>query len=267
MIPKFTIADGSIPALGLGTWKLTGSEAKNALESALRMGYRHIDTAAYYGNHEDLAPILKTVPREELFLTTKVWRDNLSKEDFIAAVMDFLQQLDVEYLDLVLVHWPNKEIPVEETCAAFAELKKQGKIRHAGVSNFTIKHLEEIQKASTVPIVTNQVEFHPFLYQKELLEYCTKHGIRLTAYSPLARGKVIENESIKKIAESHNKTPAQIALRWLHEKDIIVIPKGSSEEHLRENMEIFDFKLTADETDILDKLPQERLIEPSFAEF
>ncbi len=267
-VPSFPlVGGGSIPALGLGTWQLTGKTCTDAVRSAFKLGYTHLDTAEMYSNHEDIGRALRGHDRSKVFLTSKVWTSNLRRDDAIAACEEALTELATPYLDLCLVHWPNRAIPMTETFDALRELQEKGLIRHVGVANFTVKHLEQARKASKVPIVMDQVEFHPYLYQEELLAYCKKHGILLTAYSPLAQGKVFRDEKIAAIGRKHGKTAGQVTLRWLHEKGIVAIPKASSEQHLRENMEIFDFKLDEEDTKILDNLPQRRIIDPPFAEF
>ena len=267
-IPSFPLAGGgSIPSLGLGTWQLTGKACTDAVKQAFALGYTHLDTAEMYANHEEIGRALRGHDRSKLFRTSKVWTSNLRRADVIAACEEALTELATPYIDLYLIHWPNRAIPVAETFDALRELKEQGLIRHVGVANFTVKHLEEARNVSKVPIAMDQVEFHPYLYQKGLLDYCRKHGILLTAYSPLAQGKVFRDEKIAAIARKHGKTAGQVTLRWLHEKGIVAIPKASSEKHLRENRAIFDFALDDEDTEILDNLPQRRLIDPPFAEF
>lgn len=267
-IPLFTLADGgSIPALGLGTWQLTGKGCVDAVRRALALGYRHIDTAMYYGNHAAIGEAIKGFPRDELFLTSKVWPQSLRKADLIAACDETLRELGTTYVDLFLIHWPNKAIPMRESFEALAELHRRGSVKGFGVSNFTVRHLEEAIALSEIPILVNQVEFHPFLRQHELLAYCAKNGIRVIAYSPLARGKTITDPTLRRIAEKHGKSPGQIALRWLHELGIVVIPKAGSEGHLRENMGLFGFSLDEEDRAAIGKLPRQRLIDPPFAEF
>jgi diketogulonate reductase-like aldo/keto reductase len=268
MIPSITLKNGvKMPVLGLGTWQLEGKGGVEAVQLALRLGYTHIDTAEIYGNQREIGIAIKGHDRKRLFITSKVWYTHLRKRDVLAACTQTLKELGTTYLDLYLIHWPNSAVPLQETFEALKELHDDGKVRAVGVSNFTVKHLEEAMKASKVDICVNQVEFHPLLYQKELLAFCDKNHVRLTAYSPLGRGAVFKEATIKEIAAKHGKSPSQVALRWLYEKGVIAIPKGSSEQHLKENMAIFDFELTKEETKRLDSLSRRRIINPPFAEF
>ncbi|HLC63177.1 MAG TPA: aldo/keto reductase, partial [Candidatus Nanoarchaeia archaeon] len=178
-----------------------------------------------------------------------------------------LKQLQTDYLDLYLIHWPNNKIDMKETFKAMHELLQKGKVRNIGVSNFTVEHLEQARKLSK-KISINQVEFHPYLYQKALLNYCNENKVTLTAYSPLGRGQILNDKTITEIAKKHNKSPAQICLRWLIQKDIIVIPKASSEHHLKNNLEVFDFSLKEKEMKLIDSIGiKKRMVNPGFAEF
>ena len=267
-LPAIKLPSGQdLPMLGLGTWRLNGEECTQAVKSALALGYMHIDTAEMYQNEQEVRCALKNVAREQLFLTSKVFHNHLHHDDVIAACLASLNRLGVRDLDLFLIHWPNRNVPMKETFTALANLQANGMVRAIGVSNFTVRHLQEAKKASPVPIAVNQVECHPFLRQDELLAFCRQHKIQLVAYSPLARGKVYQDKTLIAIGKTHKKTAGQIALRWLHQRGIVAIPKASSEKHLRENLEIFDFALTAEEMAAIDALPQQRIINPSFAEF
>ncbi len=269
-IPAFRLPTGkAMPALGLGTWQLTGDVCTAAATKALGLGYTHIDTADFYGNHAEIAQALANASRKrgELFLTSKVKPFDLRHDDLKASAARLLEELKTEYLDLLLIHWPNKEIPMAETFTALAELVAEGKARHIGVSNFTVRHLTEALQVSKVPIAVNQVEFHPGLYQKELLAFCKEHDILVTAYSPLGRGGLTDDAALAAIGEAHGKSAGQVALRWLHQHGIVAIPKASSEAHLKENMDIFDFSLTDEEMARIDALPGKRLVNPPFAEF
>ncbi len=268
-IPNVKLKDGNeIPILGLGTWQLTGKTCEQAVKDAISLGYTHIDTAEYYGNHKEIGRAIKNADRKKLFITSKVWYDNLKYDDVLKACNKTLNDLGTTYLDLYLVHWPNSKIDMKETFDALKKLHDDGKIKSVGVSNFAISHLEEALKVSQIPIVVNQVEFHPYLYQKELLDYCTKNGIIITAYSPLSRGKVFSEKKMTEISKKYNKTPGQITLKWMVEKNIVVIPKASSLKHLKSNMEIFDFKLTENEDIMIEALNKNsRMINLSFIEF
>lgn len=268
-IPNVTLKNGVLmPILGLGTWQLTGKECEKAVKDAISLGYTHIDTAEYYNNQKEIGKAIKNADRKKLFITSKVWHDNLKYDDVIKACEKTLNDLETSYLDLYLIHWPNKRIGMKETFNALKKLYNDKKIRSVGVSNFTIAHLEEALKIFEIPIAVNQVEFHPYLYQKDLLDFCTKNRIILTAYSPLAQGKVFNEKRMTEISKRYNKTPGQITLRWMIDKNIVVIPKARGITHLKSNMKLFDFKLTETDNIMIEALNKnERMINPSFAEF
>lgn len=257
-----------IPVLGLGTWELTGKKCQEAVKKALELGYRHIDTAEAYGNQREIGEAIKDFDRDELFITSKVWREHLHFDDAFKACDETLKDLKTEYLDLYLIHWPNRSVPLTETFEALGKLVEMGKVKSVGVSNFTIHHLQDALEFADMLVNVNQVEFHPHLYQKDLLEFCKKNKIVLTAYSPIGRGNLINDQIIVKIAHEYQKTPAQICLRWGLEKGCVVIPKASSENHLRENMGIFDWKLEKEDAEKIDLLGEEmRIVERSFSDF
>ena len=258
-IPPFPLtgSDG-IPALGLGTWNLRGAECVRVVQKAISLGYTHIDTAEMYRNEEEIGKAIRKTERGQLFITSKVWYDNLPRSSLLKACKNSLRRLNTDYLDLYLIHWPNQSIPMQESIEALAQLHHEGNVRNIGVSNFTERHLESARQLTSAPISVNQVEFHPFLHQKELLEYCTRHSIVITGYTPLAKGQVLINAAIQKIAVDHGKTPVQVALRWLVQKGIVVIPKAASSAHLKENMDIFDWSLSPEEMNMLDTLPDRR---------
>lgn len=271
---EFRLNDGNkIPALGLGTWQLTGRKCVQAVKTALKLGYRHIDTAELYENQAEIGEAIKDFDRRKLFLTSKVWFNNLRYDDVLASCEKTLKELKTNYLDLFLIHWPNRQIPLKETLDAFKELLNDGRVESVGVSNFTIHHLKDAlkiakAKAVSVPITVNQVEFHPRFYQKELLEFCKKNKIVVTAYSPLGRGALLEDKTLKEIAARRGKTPAQVCLRWALEKGAVVIPKASSEEHLKENLRVFGWRLSKQDAEKIDSLNKnERIIAPNFSDF
>ncbi|MCD6434516.1 MAG: aldo/keto reductase [Candidatus Diapherotrites archaeon] len=269
-VPLVKLNDNNkIPRLGLGTWQLTGRKCIEAVRIAINeIGYRHIDTAEIYGNHREIAEAISDFKREELFITSKLWNTDHSYEDVFKACDRALEELNIEYLDLYLIHWPNKEVPIKETWKAMEELVKSDKVKSIGISNFTIHHIEDLLETAEILPVTNQVEFHPYLYQRELQEFCERHNIVITAYSPLARGKIIGDPILKEIGEKYNKTETQVALRWLVQHNCIVIPKASSREHLERNYNIFDFELNNEDMERIDSLNRnERLVMPSFHEF
>ncbi len=248
-----------IPAIGLGTWDLKGEGCIRAVKSALEIGYRHIDTAEMYENEAEIGKAISGFERKKLFITSKVMPKNLRYTDIIRSCNNSLDKLNTEYLDLYLIHWPSPEIPLKESIKAFKDLYEMGKIKNFGVSNFSIDLLEEainISKSLNLKIATNQVEFHPFLYQKALLDFCNKNNIAITAYCPIARGHVLDNKTLIEIGKRHNKTAAQVSLRWLIQKGIIVIPKASSIRHLKENIDIFGIELSKEEVAKIDNIKE-----------
>ncbi|MEM2282648.1 MAG: aldo/keto reductase [Candidatus Hadarchaeales archaeon] len=249
------LKDGNrMPALGLGTWQLTGPLCTKVVRRALELGYRHVDTAEIYGNQREVGEALKGFERSEIFVTSKVWTNHLHYEETLKACERTLEELDTDYLDLYLIHWPSEEVPVRETLEAMEELKKRGAVRSVGVSNFGIRELREALKVAGDLVVNNQIEFHPYLYQKEVLEFCRKHEISVTAYSPLGRKVVLQDPVVLEIARRHRKTPAQVCLRWALQKGAAVIPKASTEQHLRENLQVFGWELPEDDIARLDSL-------------
>jgi len=245
-----------IPRLGLGVYQSPpGHTTQKAVEYALKIGYRHIDTAMIYNNESDVGAALRKsgIRREELFVTTKLWNSDHGYEKALKACDNSLKRLGLKYLDLYLIHWPVPEIR-NESWDALSQLLKDGKCRSIGVSNYTIQHLAELlEDADVVPMV-NQVEFSPFLYQKQLLDYCEQHKIQLEAYSPLTQGVKLNHLAIQQIARKHDKTPAQVLLRWSLQHNLVAIPKSVREERIKENSQVFDYNLTNEDMRILDSL-------------
>jgi len=268
--PEIRLNDQTIiPQIGLGTWQMRGEQCRQAVYEAMRVGYRHIDTAAEYHNHEAVAEGLNdaALPREDYFLTSKVWRTELHYDELMNACKRTLQELDTAYLDLFLVHWPNTEIPMKETFRALEDLREQGFIKAIGVSNFTISHLKQALETG-VDLAVNQVEFHPSLYQKKLKEFCNRNDIHLTAYSPLARGKDLELESVVTIAEKRGVPRGQVIINWIRQKGLSVIPKSSTPERIQSNFAALNWELTDKEIERIDaENTDNRLINPDFAEF
>lgn len=258
-----------VPEIGIGTYKLHDRECERVLRMALDIGYRHIDTAQMYKNERGIGEALNVsnVPREDIFLTTKVWHTNLEHDDVLQTTEESLRNMDTPYVDLLLIHWPNEQYDLRATIEAMLVLRDQGKAMNIGVSNFPLPLLQKVNDEIRAPIFCNQVEFHPFLDQLDLLDYAIDNDIMLTAYAPLAKGKVSENKDLQQIAKKYGKTAAQVALRWLIEQEnVVAIPKASSEEHLKENIDIFDFYLEDEDFDRIDQLEKaERLVNPSFA--
>jgi diketogulonate reductase-like aldo/keto reductase len=235
-----------IPIIGLGTWDLRGKACARMVEAALGLGYRHIDTAAMYRNEEDVGEGLRAsgAKRDEVFITTKVWSSDLRARDFERSARDSLKKLKLDSVDLLLIHWPNSSVPLKETIGALCKMKREGVARHVGVSNFDVALVEEAKKHSTEPLVNNQIELHPYFDQSKTITASRKAGLSVTAYSPIARGRVKGDALLSRIGRAHGKTAAQVCLRYLVQQDIIVIPKTSQSERLKENSEIFDFKLS-----------------------
>ena len=244
-------ADGvEIPVIGLGTWPETGAACACAVAEALRLGYRHIDTAQMYGNEAEVGEGLQSsgVPRSEVFITTKVQRHLTSAKAMPKSVEESVRALRVDSVDLLLAHWPNPSVPVAETVGALSEMKRRGLARAIGISNYTVALVEEAVRNSPERLVTNQIEYHPFIDQEKVVAANRSHDLTTTAYAPIARGRVIGNPVIEEIARAHGKTATQVALRWLIQQgDVIAIPKSTRTERLKENLAVFDFMLTADE--------------------
>ncbi|WP_368504895.1 aldo/keto reductase [Alkalihalophilus sp. As8PL] len=245
-----------MPWFGLGVFKVKdGSEAADSVRNAIESGYRSIDTAAIYKNEEGVGQGIKEagVSRDELFITSKVWNADQGYETTLAAFDASLKKLDIDYLDLYLIHWP-VDGKFVETWKALEKLYKEGRVRAIGVSNFHIHHLEELLKEAEIKPMVNQVEYHPHLTQVELREYCEKEGIQLEAWSPLKQGELLEDETIKQIAESYRKSPAQIILRWDLQNKVVTIPKSIKEYRIVANADIFDFELSAEDMDRINAL-------------
>ncbi|MCZ2258552.1 aldo/keto reductase [Sporosarcina sp. G11-34] len=240
-----------IPQLGYGVWQIPDEEADNAVKQALETGYRLIDTAKIYGNEIGVGKALATsnVPREELFITTKVWNTDQGYENTLKAFDESLEKLGLDYVDLYLIHWPTPEYDeYVDTYKALEKLYQEGRTKAIGVCNFDIEHLQRIIDECEVLPAVNQIECHPYLQQTELKQFCKEHGILVEAYSPLMNGtKVLEDPIIQEIAKRHYKTPAQVILRWHLESDVAVIPKTVTPSRMKENIKVFDFKLSSDD--------------------
>jgi diketogulonate reductase-like aldo/keto reductase len=236
-----------IPAIGLGTWQNTGTQCAETVETALELGYRHVDTAQVYDNERRVGDGLaaSAVDREEVFLTTKLWRSNLRATDVRASVRDSLDRLGVERVDLLLIHWPHPRIPIEETIGAMDGLVDDGLVVHIGVSNFTASQVGAAADAADNPIVTDQLLYHPYVDQSARLALLRDRDVSVTAYSPLARGGVLEDEVLAEIGDRYDKGPAQVSLRWLIQHDgVLAVPKATTRSHLAANRSVFDFELT-----------------------
>ena len=256
---RVSLNDGNtMPVLGLGVWQAaSGKETRRAVDHALKIGYRLFDTAKLYGNERDVGAAVREsgIPREEIFVTTKLWNDDHGYERALRAFERSRKELGLDYVDLYLIHWPESNLR-GESWKAFLKLKEEGLARSIGVSNYTTRHLQELLSESPRPPAVNQVEFHPFLYQRELLEFSRAHGIQLEAYSPLVRGRRMDHPVIRAIATQRKRTPAQVLIRWSLQHGLVVIPKSVKPERIQENAAVFDLELTAKEMERLDALDE-----------
>jgi len=239
-----------VPALGLGTWQLTGEQCYESVSTALELGYRHVDTAQMYDNERQVGRAVAdaTVDRDDVWITTKVKPGNARYDDVVESTRASLDRLDTGYVDLLLLHWPRPLVDFEDTARAMADLRDDGLIRHAGVSNFRRWRLRKAREKSPIPLLTDQVRCHPFYPRNSLATDCERNDMFVTAYSPLAHGGVVGDDRLAEIGERYDKTAAQVALRWAVQRDgVVPIPKATSREHLAANVDVFDFELTQEE--------------------
>ncbi|EUB95365.1 2,5-didehydrogluconate reductase [Rhizobium sp. CF080] len=265
----FTVsANGAnIPALGFGTFRMPDEDVARVLPEALKLGFRHVDTAQIYKNEAAVGDVLSKsgIPRADIFLTTKVWVDRVGHDAFIASVDESLTKLKTDYLDLLLLHWPQSEMPLADRMGALNALRKDGKVKNIGVSNFSTALIAEAVKLSDAPLATNQVEYHPYLDQTKVLAEVRKHGMSLTSYYLMANGAVPGDAVLKDIGSKHGKTAAQVALRWaIQQKDVIALSKTATVSRLPENFDVFDFALSEDEMLAIHALakPAGRIVNP-----
>jgi 2,5-diketo-D-gluconate reductase B len=248
-----------IPRIGFGTWRLSGRDCSDGVADALAAGYRHVDTASMYGNEGEVGRGLRAsgVERSEIWLTTKVWPDDLAPDRVRASLERSLRSLDTDYVDLYMIHWPNPRIPLDATLEAMTALREEGRTRELGVSNFTSAQFREA--LDLAPVIVNQVEYHVYLDQSALLEVCRERGAELCAYRPLGKGQVTSEPAIAEIAAARGATPAQVALAWLiGQEGVSAVPKASSPERRRENLGALGVELSSDERARIDALPKER---------
>ena len=253
-----------IPYLGLGTYDIRGrKEVDRAIHAAFDVGYRLIDTAAAYYNEKEIGESIKNspVPREEIFITTKLDNSDHGYQQALRAFDKSLKKLDTDYVDLYLIHWPERKR--NESWKAMEELLKQGKCKAIGVSNYMISHLEDLKKNSSVLPGVNQFEFNPFVFEKEVKEYCQNLGVAVEAYTPIARGRKFKHKEIKRLSEKYGKTPAQLMLRWGLQHNVIVIPKSSNPERIKENADIFDFNINDEDMKVLNSLDENLRYSPN----
>lgn len=261
----YTLSNGvKIPCIGFGTWKTPdGDVAVDSVKEAIKAGYRHIDTASIYGNEESVGIAIKEsgIPREELFITSKVWNTDRGYNETLKAFNETIRKLDLEYLNLYLIHWPRpsafrdtyKEVN-KETWRALEELYTAGKIKAIGVSNFIPRHLEELMETATITPMVNQIEFHPGLNQNEILEFCKKHNILVEGWSPLANGNIFNVEEMNIVANKYDKTIAQICIAWGLQKGVLPLPKSVTPERIQSNANVFDFELSEDDISYIDNI-------------
>ncbi len=263
---NYVEANGAhIPTVGLGTWELRGRSCARVVEQALRLGYRHIDTAAIYENEREVGEALRAsrIKRSAVFITTKVWQTQLAPREFERSTKESLARLRLSEVDLLLIHWPNPQIPLSETMGALCKMKREGYARHIGVSNFTVPLLQEAVSLATEPLVANQIEWHPYLDQRKVVAETRRHGLAVIAYSPIARGRAAGDQVLRTIGLAPRKTAGQVSLRYLIQEGAAVIPRTSKIERLAENISIFDFELTAAQMDQIRRLarPTGRIVD------
>jgi diketogulonate reductase-like aldo/keto reductase len=266
----FVEANGAkIPAIGLGTWELRGRTCARLVEQALRLGYRHVDTAQVYENEREVGDGVRAsgVRRDDVFITTKVWTNHFAPNDLERSVKESLVKLRLPSVDLLLLHWPNPQVPLAETLGALAHARQLGLTRHIGVSNFTVALIEQAVASCPEPLVCDQVEYHPYLDQTKVKAACEHNGLALVAYSPIAKGRIKNEETLAQIGRAYRKSPAQVCLRWLVQQNVAAIPRTSRLERLSENIEIFDFELSDEEMSRIAALasPRGRLTDFGFA--
>lgn len=259
------IKGAHIPILGLGTWELRGRECARLVEQAVRLGYRHFDTAQMYGNEREVGDGIRAsgIKRNEVFVTTKVAPDHLAPGLLERSVKESIGHLRLGEIDLLLLHWPNKGVPLNETIDALVRVKRDGLVRNIGVSNYTVALLDEAAKLSDERLVCNQIECHPYLDQSKVIAACRAHDMAVVAYSPIAKGNTTDDEVMLRIGKAHGKTPAQVSLRYLIQQNIGAIPRTSKVERLAENIDIFDFELTDAEMTVIAGLarPDGRMVD------
>ncbi len=261
----------TLPKIGMGTFRLKGNDAREAVKSALSLGYRHIDTAQMYENEAEVGDGITSsgIPRRDIFLTTKIWHDKLHASDLINSLHDSLARLKTDHVDLTLIHWPSPgdEVPMEEYLGALRDARREGLTEHIGISNFTCAQMDQAKEIlGDTPILTNQVEVHPFLANRKVVEHAQKLGITVTGYMPLAVGKVMEDETLQRIASERNVTPAQIAIAWVASRGVVPIPSSTRPSHQKANLDALDMQLSDDEIRAIDALDRgERIANPGFA--
>lgn len=252
---SLTLLSGdTMPVVGLGTWPMRGDQCKQVIKQALELGYTHFDTAWIYQNQREIGEALREAgaDRSQLFITSKVGRDYLQYDVALKQADDILEYLQMDYVDLLLVHWPNETVPMDGFIRAFNEIFDAGKARSIGVSNFSVEQMERARSLSAAPISVNQIKYHPGYEQRDVLHWCLENDVVVTAYSPLGKKDILRDPVLLNIARTHGKTSAHVALKWLMQKGMIVIPKASSREHLQANLDVFDWSLSENEMQSID---------------
>lgn len=257
----------NIPALGFGTFRIEEDDIRRILPEALKLGFRHVDTAQIYKNEGAVGEVIAQsgISRHDIFLTTKVWVDRYRHDDFLASVDESLAKLKTDYVDLLLLHWPKSDVPLAERMGALNAVRKAGKARNIGISNFNVALTEEAVKLSDTPLATNQIEYHPYLDQTKVISAARRHGMSVTAYYLMANGEVPNDPVLKDIGAKHGKTAAQVTLRWaVQQPDIVALSKTATESRLKENFDIFDFALSEEEMRAIHALatPNGRIVNP-----
>jgi len=273
LTPRRNANGANIPAIGLGTWQLRGDECVRAVSGAIGIGYRHIDTAAMYENEAEVGEGIRTsgLKRDDIFLTTKVWTTEIADGALQKSAAQSLKRLKLEQVDLLLIHWPNRDIPLAHSIKALCEVKQKGLARNIGVANFPVEMLEDAVRLAGQhgeKLATNQCEYHPLLSQAKLIEACRKHNMAFVSYCPVGKAQLFTHPTIAAIAKTHGKAPSQVILRWhLQQPDVVAIPKSASAAHQRENLSIFDFELSANDMRAIHALARHdgRMVDPSFA--
>ena len=260
----------AIPAIGLGTWPMKGEEAVRAVARALATGYRAIDTAAMYGNEDAVGEGLRAsgVPRADVFVTTKVWYTDLAPDALQRSAEASLKRLGLDQVDLLLIHWPNPDIPLEGSIAALCEAKRRRLARHVGVSNFPVALLERAVSLATEPLVANQCEYHPHRDQTKLIAACRRHGLAFLSYAPIGKGAVLDDATVRGVAAHHGRTPAQVVLRWHVQQDgVAAIPKSANPQRIAENLDVFGFTLSDEEMRAISGLARSdgRMVAPGWS--
>ena len=253
-VPSATLPSGDeLPVVGAGTWDIEGDTVRDSVRAALDAGYAHVDTAEGYMNEGEIGDVLADYDRDDVFLTSKVLPKNLGYEGVLRSCEASLNRLGTDYLDLYLIHWPNPAISLRETLSAMETLHDEGTVRNVGVSNFSAYQLSAAHHVSDVPIAVNQIEFHPWFQRPDLVDYCRETDTVIEAAAPLARTEIFEDDTVRELTERYDRPPAQIVLKWAVENDIVVLPKSSSPEHVRQNLDLFDWDFDDEDRRRLDE--------------